>query len=121
MSTKALGPLLLIATVACYSWNPQAPTPNAGASGTASGVMRATLVDGSRVEVYDGEITNDSLRGWDLRKLRIGSRVPIAVPRSQVRLVETRHVNAGKTRAVVLAIAIPLGICVSFAMSNGPI
>jgi len=87
-------------------------------------VIRATLVDGSRVEVYDAEITNDTLRGLDLRRLGYGLRVPIAMPVSEISSVQTRHVSTGKTIAMVLAVVVPVGLFVSFsiAMSNwGPV
>ena len=118
MSTKVLVAMLVAAsTTACYNWRHEPPAPDSTVSAVPSGVVRVTLRDGRRFEVSHPNIANDTLQGWNVRALQNGRRVAVVVPVSQIKLVESRHLSAGKTTALALGVAAPFVLLIGLSAS----
>jgi hypothetical protein len=93
--------------LACYAWRVDPPAPETVAPRFSSRVIRLTLVDGERLELFDPSVSHDTLRAWRPRGPESGSPLPFSVPVSQIRLVESRHLKPGRTAAFVVFVVLP--------------
>lgn len=113
-SSRTVVALALLASVilsGCHGWRPQT-SPTAGAQ--LPNPARVTPMEGSEIVLRNATVSQDSLVGTGER----GQRV--ALPLSQVRRVEARRVDGGRTALLVGGIlAAVLGL-VALAASNIP-
>ena len=73
-------------------------------------VIRLTLLDDRSLELTLPTIAADTLRAWDSKALRNGKAVPVTVPVSEIKTIETRHRSASKTAGLVLGVPVALGV-----------
>ena len=95
---------VLACTMACYTWQAE-PTPLEPEPAFHSNPVRLTLTDSSRLELFQPQIAQGTVRGWTPWDPTLHSRVELTVPLSQVYRVEGRHLSAARTVRLVLAVA----------------
>lgn len=96
-------------TAACHTWRVTATSPAAPESSITARKARLTPLDGRQLDVLDPVIAQDTLRGRRPLSRSDGRHVPIAVPLAEIRLLETRHLDAWKT-AHLAVLMVPLAV-----------
>ena len=118
----ALAALIVVPLTGCVSWQPLPVSPGQEAEGGLPDWMRVTLHDGSRVEVNDPAIENDTLRA-DLR-CRPGQCVggplglSVTVPLDEIQALESRRISSSGT-ALMLGVLTGLGILFGATFGQG--
>lgn len=93
----------ILAAAGCMGWrrmSPPAPAPDAP---LRMGSARVTDIRSGVVELHSVVITADSIIGWRAREPLAGER--LALPRSQVLIVEHDSIDVARTAVAVLGFA----------------
>jgi|GEM_PF-2620474 hypothetical protein len=90
---------------ACRTWRVE-PLPRSVGGGSAPertirGPVRATRLDGWRVELTEARVANDTLRGPARARAADSGAVAVAVPLDSVRALHSRRFSAGRTAGLV--------------------
>jgi hypothetical protein len=107
--TIALSLCLLFAVESsgCTSWSAQ---PSGVVAEKSLKMIRVTRIDGSRVQVYEPRIVEDTLVGYRQPPDTKTERTEVRIPTSEVSFIEVEKVSAGKTIALVGGLALLLVI-----------
>ena len=112
-------PLILLASylAGCTSWRAQGVTPQQVINQRHPMRLRVTQTDGMRLVLENPVLLRDSVVGWTRA---FGSR---AVALADVKRVEARETDAGKTAGLILAVAAALATAfylLALAALGGP-
>ena len=92
----------------CSSWSAQTKPPGQVLTEKSYKQVRVTKADGSRIELYNPTVVNDTLTGYrkpPSERAR-GEPVPIAV--SDILYIEVRRIDTGKTILLAAGISVTL-------------
>src|SRR5580765_3744497 len=92
---------------ACTSWRTTPLTPENFPRGDSLRIVRVTLSNGTRLNLQNAQITQDSLRGRDVRAER-----PLIVPLSGIERVQTSHFDGGKPVGLLLILGVLAGAAI---------
>ena len=115
-SSRCVVGLILASTLlsGCHGWRPQAnPTPGAQLPNPA----RVTRTDGSVLVLRGAAVSQDSITGTAERS---GGAGRVAIPLSQVRSIDARGMDGGRTALLTVGILAGLLGLVALAASNIP-
>jgi hypothetical protein len=110
-----LGISFLFQLCGCASWSVQKAPPAQVLTQKSCNVVRLTLSDGNRVQVFGPRLVDDSLEGYTGGASTERQSRPISVPLSDIRDLEIRSVDTGKT--VLLATGIGVTILLVAAIA----
>ncbi len=111
---RAVAPLLLAThSIACASWRVEGAAPEALVTAKHPDQIRVLRANNSRVVLQHPTVAADSLRGSDPR-----AHGEVALPLSDVRTLETRHTDAGKSLLLGVGIAGAVVAVAAIAAAN---
>lgn len=116
-------PLLVALVVGCRSWRAEALPAPGSPPRAVRGPVRATRVDGTRVELTGARIAGDTLRGE--RRTAHGLDAPgaaVTIPLDSVRGLERRRVSIARTVGLYFGVmgAVFLVMSAAEAGAHGP-
>ena len=85
---------------ACYTWRAESLAPSTTRTG-GNPTARITLADSSGIVVYDAQVVADTLYGWHPVN---GRPTPLAVPLTDVSMIEVQQFQAGRSIAFCLGV-----------------
>lgn len=98
---------------ACTNWRTTPLTPENFPRRDSLRIVRVTLSSGTRLDLQNAQITQDSLRGRDVRADR-----PLIVPLSGIERAQTSHFHGGKTAGLLLILGVLAGAAIGASIAG---
>jgi hypothetical protein len=109
---------LLLQVSGCTSWSTQKQPPAQVLSEKAYDKVRVTRIDGSRMELYQPGVVNDTLTGFKSKPEKGKEPKPVRIAMADIKSVEIHKVSAGKTVLLVAGIGLTVVLIAALASDD---